>query len=42
MNRIHDVFHVLSLRKYIGDTSYVLRIKEIQLSKDLSYDERSV
>lgn len=42
MNCIHDHFHVSSLCKYIGDPSYMLRIKEIQLSNDLSYDERLI
>lgn len=42
MNYIHDVFHILSLPKYINDNSYVLKIKEIQLLEDLSYKESLV
>lgn len=38
----YKVFHVLSLHKYISDHSHVLRIKDEQLSKDLSYKERLV
>lgn len=39
---IHNVSHVLSLRKYIKDLSYVLRIEEIKLLDNLSYEERPV
>lgn len=42
MNHIHDMFYVSSLCKYISDLSHVLRTNEIQLSKDLSYDKRSI
>lgn len=42
MTYIHDVFHVSSLRKYIGNLSYMLKTKEIQLLEILSYDDRSV
>lgn len=42
MDRILDVFHVSLLHKYIGDPSHVLMTEEIQLSKDLSYNERPV
>lgn len=42
MTHIHDVFHVSSLHKYIGNPSYILKTKEIQLLEILSYDDRSV
>ena len=40
--RIHDVFHVSMLRKYIADPSHVLRDQPVQLKEDLTYEERSV
>ena len=40
--RIHDVFHVSMLRKYIQDPSHVLREQPIELKEDLSYDEEPV
>lgn len=39
MDHIHNVFHVLLLYKYIKDSSHILSIKEIDLLKDLSYEE---
>ena len=39
MDRIHNVFHVTQLRKYVGDPSHVLRFSEIELADDLSYQE---
>lgn len=42
MDCIHDIFHVSSLHKYIGDTSYVFKTKEIQLLENLNYDKRLV
>lgn len=42
MDHIHGMFHVLSLHKYIGDPSHVLKIENIKLSKDLSYNERPI
>lgn len=36
MNSIHVVFYVSSLHKYIGNPSYVLRTKEVQLLKELN------
>ena len=40
--RIHDVFHVSMLRKYITDPSYVLRDQPVELKDDLTYEERPV
>ena len=37
--RVHDVFHVSQLRRYISDPSHVLRPEEVQLSDDLTYEE---
>ena len=40
--RIHDVFLVSMLRKYIGDPSHVLRDQPVELKEDLTYEERPV
>ncbi|KAA0037544.1 DNA/RNA polymerases superfamily protein [Cucumis melo var. makuwa] len=40
--RIHDIFHVSILRKYIPDPSHVLQRQLVELSEDLSYDEEAV
>ena len=40
--RIHDVFHVSMLRKYIADPSHVLRDQLVELKEDLTYEERPV
>ena len=42
LNRIHDVFHVSMLRKYIADPSHVLRDQPVELKEDLTYEERPV
>ncbi|KAA0037768.1 reverse transcriptase [Cucumis melo var. makuwa] len=40
--RIHDVFHVSMLRKYIPDPSRVLQEQPVELKEDLSYVEEPV
>ncbi|KAL0549532.1 hypothetical protein IC582_014017 [Cucumis melo] len=40
--RIHDVFRVSMLRKYIPDPSHVLQEQPIELKEDLSYVEEPV
>ncbi|KAA0043397.1 putative retroelement [Cucumis melo var. makuwa] len=40
--RIHDVFHISMLRKYIQDPSHGLREQLVELKEDLSYDEEPV
>ena len=37
--KLHDVFHVLMLRRYHSDESHILQVQEIQVLEDLSYDE---
>ena len=37
--KLHDVFHVSMLRRYRSDESHILPVQEIQVQKDLSYDE---
>ena len=40
--RIHDVFLVSMLRKYIADPSHLLRDQPVELKEDLTYEERPV
>lgn len=39
MDYIHNIFHVLSLHKYVGDPSHVLRTKKFELTKNLVYED---
>ena len=39
LSRIHDIFHVSMLRKYILDPSHVLREQPVQLKENLTYKE---
>ncbi|KAA3484275.1 Retrovirus-related Pol polyprotein from transposon 17.6 [Gossypium australe] len=39
LNHIHDVFHVSMLRKYHLDPSNVVRVEEIEVRPDLSFEE---
>ena len=40
--RVHNVFHISMLRKYISDPSHVIEALEIELRNDLSYEEQPV
>ena len=42
LSRIHPVFHVSMLRKYISDPSHVLQPQAVELSEDLTYEEYPV
>ena len=42
LSRIHDIFHVSMLRKYIPDPSHVLREQPVQLKENLTYEETLV
>ena len=42
LSRIHPVFHVSMLRKYIADPSHVLQPQMVELNEDLSYEEYPV
>jgi len=42
LSKIHDVFHVSLLRKYIPDPTHVLEAQPIQVNEDLSYEEEPV
>jgi len=37
--RVHNVFHVSQLRKYIPNPSHVIEPNPVQLQEDLSYEE---
>ena len=42
LSRVHNVFHISMLRKYVLDPSHVLEALEIELRDDLSYEEQPV
>ena len=42
LSRIHNVFHVSNLRKYIADPSHVLRASELEIQENLSYEEMPI
>ena len=42
MSKIHNVFHVSVLKKYIPKPAYVLEVQPLQLREDLTYEEEPV
>ncbi|XP_021751363.1 uncharacterized protein LOC110717032 [Chenopodium quinoa] len=42
LSKVHDVFHVSQLRRYIPDKSHVLQPETIELDQILTYEERPV
>ncbi|KAL6201986.1 hypothetical protein ACLB2K_025697 [Fragaria x ananassa] len=42
LSKIHNVFHISMLRKYVADLSHVLVEQPVSLQKDLSYEEEPV
>ena len=40
--KVHNVFHVSQLRKYIPDPSHIIEADPVQLQEDLSYKEQPV
>ena len=42
LSRIHNVFHVSMLRKYVLDPSHVLEALPFELNKDLSFEVQPV
>ena len=40
--RVHNVFHVSMLRKYIPDRNHVMAYEPLQLREDLTYEEQPV
>ena len=39
LSRIHPVFHMSMLRKYIAGPSHVLQPQAMELNEDLTYEE---
>ena len=39
LSKIHNLFHVSTLRKYIYDPFHVVELEPIQISEDLTYEE---
>ena len=37
LSRLHNIFHISVLRKYIPDPSHVLQAPPVQLTEDLSF-----
>ncbi|XP_022865720.1 uncharacterized protein LOC111385548 [Olea europaea var. sylvestris] len=42
MSQVHNVFHVSTLRKYIGNPSHVLRNEPMEIKPDLTYEKKPV
>ena len=42
LEKIHNVFHVSSLREYVYDISHVVEIESIQLDENLAYEEYTI
>ena len=42
MDRVHNVFHVSMLRKYVSDPSHILSVEDVDLEENLLYEERPI
>ncbi|MEQ5213039.1 hypothetical protein ABN235_18985, partial [Morganella morganii] len=42
LDRVHNVFHVSQLKKYVHDASHVLAPETLELDEALSYEEKPV
>ncbi|XP_062113714.1 uncharacterized protein LOC133825292, partial [Humulus lupulus] len=42
LSGVHDVFHVSMLRKYVSDSTHVLSYENLELDRDLSYEEKPI
>ena len=42
LHRVHNVFHISQLRKYVLDKSHVLQPETIELDQSLTFEERPV
>ena len=42
LSKLHDVFHVSILKKYLHDLSYVLSYESLDVDPKLSYEEKPV
>ncbi|KAK6162613.1 hypothetical protein DH2020_002454 [Rehmannia glutinosa] len=39
LSSVHNVFHVSMLRKYVHDPSHIVNYKDLEINKDLTYEE---
>ena len=39
LSKIHNVFHISNLRKYIPDSKHVIKYEPLQIQENLSYEE---
>ena len=39
MSKVHNVFHVSTLRKYIFDPSHVVELEPIQIFEEFTFEE---
>ncbi|XP_074293294.1 uncharacterized protein LOC141620276 [Silene latifolia] len=39
LDRVHNVYHVSQLRRYVSDPSHVLEVEKVELDESLSYLE---
>ncbi|XP_021751077.1 uncharacterized protein LOC110716750 [Chenopodium quinoa] len=42
LERVHNVFHVSQIRKYIPDVTHVLQPETIEMDENLTYEKRPV
>ncbi|KAL5562060.1 hypothetical protein UlMin_031807 [Ulmus minor] len=42
LSKVHNVFHVSMLKKYISDPTHILQSEPIQVNEDLTYEEKPV
>ncbi|XP_049391582.1 uncharacterized protein LOC125856020 [Solanum stenotomum] len=42
LSAVHPVFHVLMLRKCVGDLSYIIPIEDVQVTGGLTYEEVTI
>ena len=42
LSRLHNMFHVSMLRKYIANPSHMLDYQPIQISENISYEEQPI
>ncbi|KAH9615577.1 hypothetical protein KSS87_004157 [Heliosperma pusillum] len=42
LGRVHDVFHISQLRKYISDPNHVLQTDVLVIEPNLAYEERPI
>lgn len=42
LSRVHLIFHVSILKRYFGDTDYIIKWDSVLLDKDLRYDNEHI